>query len=63
MLDHIGDIDPEFRDELIYGIFSAWIDEKEMFDEEQIRYITYWATLCCSSMILFFQRISLPYLI
>ncbi|SET84721.1 Protein of uncharacterised function (DUF2785) [Lacrimispora sphenoides] len=39
MLDHIGDTDSEFRDELIYNTFSEWIEEKESFNEEQLKYI------------------------
>lgn len=39
MLNHIGDIDPELRDDLIYNTFCEWIDVKEFFNEDQIRYI------------------------
>jgi hypothetical protein len=39
MLDHIGDIDSEFRDDLIYNTFSEWIEVKGFFDEEQLKYI------------------------
>ncbi|WP_313184113.1 DUF2785 domain-containing protein [Lacrimispora sp.] len=39
MLDHIGDTDSEFRDDLIYNTFSEWIEEKEFFNEEQLKYI------------------------
>lgn len=34
MLDHIGDTDPEFRDDLIYNTFCEWIEVKEFFNEE-----------------------------
>ncbi len=27
MLDHIGDTDSEFRDDLIYNTFSEWIEK------------------------------------
>lgn len=37
MLDHIGDTDPEFRDDLIYNTFYEWIEVKECFNEEQLR--------------------------
>lgn len=39
MLDHIGDIDSELRDDFIYNTFSDWIEIKEFFNEEQLRYI------------------------
>lgn len=39
MLDHIGDIDPELRDDLIYETFCEWIDGKGFFNEEQLKYI------------------------
>lgn len=39
MLDHIGDIDSELRDDFIYNTFSDWIEMKEFFNEEQLRYI------------------------
>ncbi|KEZ90596.1 DUF2785 domain-containing protein [Lacrimispora celerecrescens] len=39
MLDHIGDTDSEFRDDLIYNTFSEWIEGKEFFNEEQLKYI------------------------
>lgn len=39
MLEHIGDIDPELRDDLIYNTFCEWIEVKEFFNEEQVRYI------------------------
>ncbi len=39
MLDHIGDTDSEFRDDLIYNTFSEWIEGKGFFNEEQLKYI------------------------
>ncbi len=39
MLEYIGDVDSELRDDLIYSTFCEWIDEKGLFSEEQIRYI------------------------
>jgi hypothetical protein len=39
MLEYIGDTDSEFRDELIYNTLSEWIEVKEFFNEEQLKYI------------------------
>lgn len=36
MLRHIGDTDPELRDDLIYNTFSEWICEKEYFCEKEL---------------------------
>jgi hypothetical protein len=36
MLDHIGDTDPAFRDDLIYNTFCEWIEVKEFFNGEQL---------------------------
>jgi len=37
MLQHIGDTDPELRDDLIFSTFCEWICEKEYFNEEELR--------------------------
>lgn len=39
MLDHIGDSNSEFRDDLIYETLCEWIDGMELFNEEQLRHI------------------------
>lgn len=39
MLQHIGDINPELRDDLIYNTFCEWICEKEYFNEEELRQV------------------------
>jgi len=39
MLSHIGDIDPELRDDLIYNTLCEWIDIREFLNEQQLRYI------------------------
>ncbi|MDP5277221.1 DUF2785 domain-containing protein [Chengkuizengella axinellae] len=39
LLDYIGDIDCELREELIYYALSEWITEKEYFNEAQLRQI------------------------
>jgi hypothetical protein len=36
MLQYIGDIDPELRDDLIYSTFCEWIYEKELFGNEEL---------------------------
>jgi hypothetical protein len=37
MLKHIGDTDPELRDELIYETFCEWICEKAYFRDDYLR--------------------------
>lgn len=37
MLQHIGDPDPELRDDLIYEILCEWICEKEFFSDDELR--------------------------
>ncbi len=39
LLDYIGDIDYELREELIYIALSEWITGKEYFNEVQLRQI------------------------
>lgn len=34
MLDNIGDIDPELRDELIYSIFSVWFIRTDLVNSK-----------------------------
>ena len=37
MLVHIGSLDPELRDELIYSAFAAWIIEQNALNPQQMR--------------------------
>lgn len=37
MINHIGDVDPVLRDELIYEIFCVWIYERKVLKPEEIK--------------------------
>lgn len=39
MLQHIGDPQPELRDELIYPTFYAWIIARQLFNKEELRHL------------------------
>ena len=37
MMNHIGDVDPVLRDELIYEIFCVWVYERQVLNPEELK--------------------------